>query len=68
MLATARDPEQAAARNPEIARLGGEWARLDVDARDAQQVAEKLIEKYEKIDVLVNCAGCSLLGAFEDMK
>ena len=69
VIACTRDPQQSAARAPEVEQNGGSWATLDVADPGAERVTKQLLEEAGGIDVLVNCAGClGPLGAMEDIK
>src|SRR5262245_48934775 len=65
VVATARDPRQLAARfegNPRLLAVS-----LDVtDEAQARRAARLAVEKFGRIDVLVNNAGYGLLGAVEE--
>lgn len=67
VLATARNVVRAREANPDIEKLGGVWAGLDVTSDDAQSVTEKLVEKHN-INVVVNNAGYGLRGVLEDLR
>ena len=65
VVATARDPRELAARfegNPRLLAVS-----LDVtDEEQARRAARLAVEKFGRVDVLVNNAGYGLLGAVEE--
>ncbi|PGG99841.1 hypothetical protein AJ79_08393 [Helicocarpus griseus UAMH5409] len=67
VIATARNPEKARRELPHIEALGGKWLHLDVTSADVRRKVEDVVQEYGRIDVAVNNAGYSLIGAVEDM-
>ncbi|MFI5522572.1 oxidoreductase [Streptomyces platensis] len=66
VVATARDAEVVRAA---LGEHGGEVLALPLDVTDerqAQEVAQAAVERFGRIDVLVNNAGRGLLGAVEE--
>ncbi|KAI9662278.1 MAG: hypothetical protein M1821_008445 [Bathelium mastoideum] len=66
VIASSRNPSKDADKVKQIEEKGGAWARLDVSSSDLEKQLDVALEKHGKIDVLINCAGYALCGAFED--
>ncbi|PYI33232.1 putative short chain oxidoreductase/dehydrogenase [Aspergillus indologenus CBS 114.80] len=52
---------------PHFEELGGMWAQLDVTDPKTKEHVARLSREHEGFDVVVNNAGYSILGSFEDM-
>ena len=80
VIATARNPNVAAANHPEFTQRGGRWERLDVSVPEAQQAVEQIIKDEEERErdangeggkihwVIVNNAGVMDDGLVEDQR
>lgn len=68
VIVTARNPSKSLELVAEIESLGGNWMTLDVCAPNTKNIVEEAIAIYGKIDVFVNNAGYSAIGAFEDFE
>ncbi len=67
VVATARNTAAGKAAYPDIEKLGGIWATLDVTEESAQSTVEKLVDQHG-VNVVVNNAGYGLRGVLEDLK
>jgi NAD(P)-dependent dehydrogenase (short-subunit alcohol dehydrogenase family) len=66
-----RDPDRLEAARREIEALGGEALPLPTDASDAAAVfaaKDRVVEAWGGVDVWVNCAMATVVGAFEDVQ
>ncbi|KAK0267196.1 hypothetical protein LTR35_016471 [Friedmanniomyces endolithicus] len=66
VVATARNTAAGKAAYPDIEKLGGIWATLDVTEESAQSTVEKLVDQHS-VNVVVNNAGYGLRGVLEDL-
>jgi len=67
VIATSRNPEKSPKQVAEIEKLGGHWLPLDITSADLEEKVTAAESLHGKVDVLVNNAGYSILGAFEDI-
>jgi len=68
VIATSRTPSNSPQLVKQVEGLGGIWLSLDLTAskETMQKVVEEGTKKWGRIDVLVNNAGMSVLGALEN--
>ncbi|CAH0058193.1 unnamed protein product [Clonostachys solani] len=65
VIATSRNPSSYPDIEKEISSKGGELVALDINAPDSADAIYKLQEQGVEVDILVNCAGCAILGPAE---
>jgi NAD(P)-dependent dehydrogenase (short-subunit alcohol dehydrogenase family) len=68
VIASSRNPPKSSDLVKEITDKGGHWIPLDVTAKDVKQTIEKAEAIYGHLDVAVNNAGYSYVGAIEDLE
>ena len=68
VIASSRNPAKTPELVKEIKDKGGEWISFDLTTKDISQKIREAEEIFGPIDVLVNNAGYSLLGAVEDIE
>lgn len=61
-----RNVESASRENRDFARLGGIWEQLDLSSLHAEHTTREIVA-HNDINVVVNCAGCLLMGVIEDI-
>ncbi|KAH9215430.1 short-chain dehydrogenase/reductase SDR [Leptodontidium sp. 2 PMI_412] len=68
VIATSRTPSRTPELVKNVEQLGGIWLPFDVSSRlpAHQSLVKEAIDRFGRIDVLVNCAGMSIVGAVED--
>ena len=67
----ARDPAELARAKTDLAARGGEVFTIECDLLDAAQIqsaVQQIIDRFGKIDILINNAGAIEIGPFEHMK
>ena len=67
VIASSRNPAKTPELVEEIKKNGGTWITLDVSGDNVSKVLSEAWDIYGHIDVLVNNAGFSIHGAFEDL-
>src|SRR6478609_558112 len=65
VIATSRNPSSYPEIQKEIAAKGGELIALDINAPDSASAIDRLQKEGTEIDVLINSAGCAILGPAE---
>jgi NAD(P)-dependent dehydrogenase (short-subunit alcohol dehydrogenase family) len=68
VIASSRDPSKTPALVEEVTSKGGLWIPFDVRSKSLREEINEVEEIHGRIDVVVNNAGFSVMGAFEDIR